>query len=141
MSIEEANKASVRRLREEAFNEGNLAIIDELIPDNHVFHGGEGHELIGPEPVKKLVTSLRTLFSEFHVTIDDMIADGNKVAHQFTFTGTHTGEFEGIAPTGNKVKMRAAVFNRFENGKVVETWEYEDRLALSQQLGIIPPSQ
>lgn len=142
MSIEEENKASIRRLREEAFNKGNLAVIDELIPASMVFHGAGGQELKGPEGVKQIVTMLRTAFSDFHVTIEDMIGEGDKVAHQFTFTGTHDGGLMGISPTGKPVKMNAAIFSRFENGKEVEVWEYAVTTpSLFEQLGVSPPSQ
>ena len=141
MSIED-NKESIRTLRAEAFNKGNLAVINELIPAGFVFHGANGQEYKGPEGVKVIVTALRTAFSDFHVTIEDMIAEGDKVAHQFTFTGTHDGELGGITPTGKRVKMKAAVFSLFRGGKEVEVWEYAvSNPSLYEQLGITPPTQ
>jgi len=139
MSTEE-NKAVVRRLIEEAYNKGNLAVVDECTAVDFVFHGA-AQELKGPEGAKQLITTLRTAFPDIHMTIDDIVAEGDIVAHRFTYHGTFTGELSGIAPTGKQFKITMAGFTRLAGGKQVEGWAYGDSSALYQQLGVTPPSQ
>ena len=139
MSTEE-NKAKQRRVWEEVFNKGDLSVADELIATNYVYHGPMGMEYKGPEGFKQMVTMTRTAFPDLHVTIDDMVAEGDKVVSRYTMTGTHKGEYMGIAPTGKQVTMTAANFYRFEGGKEVEDLPYSDSLALYQQLGVSPPT-
>ena len=140
MSVEE-NKATLRSKHvEELFNKGDLSVADEIIAPNHVVHVPLG-EFKGPEGLKQIVQMWRNAFPDGRFTIDDMVAEGDKVAVRYTWTGTHSGEYSGIAPTGKKVTMTAAFFYRFEGGKEVETLPYSDMLALYQQLGVTPPSQ
>lgn len=138
MSAEE-NKAIMRRITEEVFNKGNLAVVDECTAADYVFRSG-GQEYKGLEGVKQMITSMRTAFPDFHVTIEDMVAEGDKVAHRYTWRGTHKGEFMGIAPTGKQVTITAAGFTRFAGGKQVEAWTYGDSSTIYQQLGVSPPS-
>ena len=140
MSVEE-NKATLRSQHvEELFNKGNLSVADEIISADYVCHHPSGIEFKGPEGVKQLVAMARNAFPDLHFTIDDMVAEGDKVAVRYTYTGTHKGEYMGIAPTGKQVTMTAANFYRFEGGKEVEDLPYSDSLALYQQLGVSPPT-
>ena len=138
MSTEE-NKAVLRRNCEEAFNKGDLAVADETIANNYVYHGSGGQEFKGPEGFKQLITMFRTAFPDFHVTVEDMVAEGNKVAHRATMRGTHQGDLMGIAPTGKQVTISAIVISRFEGGREVEAWSNLDQLGMMQQMGIAPP--
>jgi len=138
MSTEE-NKAKIRRVWEEVLDKGNLALADEIMAPNYVYHGSGGQEFKGPEGFKKLITMFRTAFPDFHVTVDDMVADGDKVAHRATMRGTHKGELMGIAPTGKQVTIAAIVISRFAGGKEVEAWSNLDQLGMMQQMGIAPP--
>jgi len=140
MSTEE-NKVGQRRVWEEVFNSGNLEIIPEFFTPNYSFHSPLGIEAKGPEGFEQMVTMMRTALPDMHVTIDDMFAEGDRVATRFTFTGTFTGELMGIPPTGKKGAVSGIVITRWESGKEVEAWESLDTLAYYQQLGIPIPSQ
>ena len=138
MSTEE-NKAMIRRVWEEVFNKGNLAVADEIMATNYVYHGSGGQEFKGPEGFKQLITMFRTAFPDLRITVEDMFAEGDKVAHRATIRGTHKGDFMGIAPTGKQVTIAAIVISRFVGGKEVEAWANLDQLAMMQQMGIAPP--
>jgi len=138
MSTEE-NKATLRRIIEEAFNKGNLAVTDELIATNYVYHGSGGQEFKGTEGFKQYVTMMRTAFPDLHMTIEDMVAEGDKVVHIAKMRGTHKGEIMGIAPTGKQLTISAVTISRFAGGKEAEAWTYADSLVMYQQLGVAPP--
>ena len=138
MSTEE-NKTRQRRVFEEVFNKGNLAIIPELIAPDYVYRSPLGMEAKGPEGFKQMVTRVRTAFPDIHFTIEDIIAESDKVVTRFTRRSTHTGEFMGIAPTGKKVTLSGILITRWVGGKEVEAWESLDTLAMFQQLGVVPP--
>ena len=140
MSIEE-NKAKVRRVWEEVMNKGNLAVADELMPANYIFHGPGGIDAKGPEGFKQYVTIYRTAFPDLHCTIEDMVAEEEKVVSRFTLRGTHLGDMMGIPPTGKKAEIVGIVMSRLAGGNEIEAWRSYDTLAMYQQLGISPPSQ
>jgi len=137
MSTEE-NKALPRRFWEE-FNKGNLAIGDEQIATNYVGHIPGMEDVRGPEGMKQLLTMYRTAFPDLHYTVEDMVAEGDRVVVRFTATGTHQGDLMGIAPTGKQVTVTAMSINRIVGGKIVEEWESVDQLAMLQQIGVVPP--
>ena len=134
MSTEE-NKAKVRRIIEEVWNGGNLAVLDELVAPNCVFHD-PSTTLSGPEGIKRYVM-YRMAFPDVHFTIDDLIAEGERVVIRWTVTGTHKGELQGMAPTGRYVRVMGMVISRFAKGKVEEDWINFDALGLMQQLGVV----
>jgi predicted ester cyclase len=136
----EENKAVIRRVIEEVLNKGNMSVADEILAPNYVIHGSGGQEFKGPEGFKQFITTFRTAFPDFHVTADDMFAEGDKVAHRLTLRGTQKGEFMGIAPTNKKVEMTANAISRFAGGKEVEAWVNFDQLSMMQQLGVAPPT-
>ena len=138
MSVEE-NKAVLRRVAEEIFNKGDLAVVDEVIASNYVYHGSGGQEYKGPEGFKQIVTMFRTAFPDLRVTLEDMVAEGDKVAHRLTIRGTHKGELMGIAPTGKQVTISVVTISRFAGGKEVESWSNSDQLGMMQQMGVAPP--
>ena len=134
----EANKAMVLRGYEEGVNKGNVSVFDEYMAPDIVFHidGGEYNR----EAFKQLVGMLRSGFPDFHASIDHFVAEGDKVVHGVTYTGTHKGSFMGLAPTGKSMKVSAFYVSRFAEGKQVEDWGVLDRLGLMQQLGAIAPT-
>ena len=135
MSTEET-KALVRRIIEEVYNKGNLALIDELFSPDYVNHSlppGMPHDREG---YKQMVRMNQAAFSDFRITIEDMIAEGDKVALRFKHGGTHKGEFMGVAPTGKEVTVTAMCIYRIEVGKVVDQWAELDRLGMMLQLGV-----
>jgi steroid delta-isomerase-like uncharacterized protein len=137
MSTEE-NKALVRRVFEELLNKKNLAAVDESYAAGYVYHGPGGQDTKGPEAFKQLIGGLHTAFPDFHDTIEDQIAEGDKVVTRFIDRGTHQGEFQGIAPTGKRFTMTGLLITRIQDGKIAEEWEELDLLGLMQQLGAIP---
>jgi steroid delta-isomerase-like uncharacterized protein len=138
MSAEE-NKALVRRMLEEGFNEGNLDLADELYAPDYVYHEPGTPELPpGPEGVKQLMGMYKTAFPDAHITVEDVICEGDKVVARFTARGTHLGELAGIAASGNQVEVAGISVNRIENGRIAEEWECFDALGMMQQIGAIP---
>ena len=138
MSTEE-NKALSRRVIEELINEQKPALADELIDTNFVDHGIAGKGFKGPEGFKQYVTTLITAFPDLRLTIDDMVAEGDRVVMRLTARDTHNGDFMGIAPTGKKIAVQAMGIDRFAGGKAVELWLSIDGAGILQQLGIVPP--
>ena len=136
MSVEE-NKAIVRRYFEEE-NKKNVAVVDELITANFVGHGAGGQEVHGPEGLKQLWTTLFTGFPDYHATVEDLIAEGDKIVVRYTNWGTHNGEYLDTAPTGKQVTWTGMLIFRIVGGKVIEGWRETDALSLMQQIGAIP---
>ncbi len=137
MSTEE-NKAASRRFYEEVINQKQLAVVDEVAGDNYHSHDFPPGLPPGREGLKIFISVFHAAFPDGHLTIDQMIAEGDTVATRLTFHGTHTGEFQGIAPTGKKVTIPALDMARFESGKLVEHWGGPNQMSLLQQLGVIP---
>jgi len=129
----------LRRNCEEAFNKGDLAVADENIAPNYVYHGSGGQEFKGPEGFKQLITMFRTACPDHHQTGEDRGAEGDKVAHRLTIRGTHKGEFMGIAATGKQVTITAITISRFAGGKEAEALVSMDLLGMYQQMGVTPP--
>ena len=113
MSVEE-NKAFVQRYVEEPWNKGNVDALDELCDPNFSLEGQ------GVEPFKAVIRAFRTSFPDLHFTIEEMIAEGDKVAYRWTARGTHQGEYDGIAPTGKTITATGITIIRIVDGKVVE---------------------
>jgi predicted ester cyclase len=130
----------VRRLIEEGFNEGNLAVADELVAPDFVEHQNFGpHHQPGAEGVKAVIASLRRAFSDFHLEIEDLAVADDIVWLRMAGTGTNDGSFMGNPPTGRA--MRTDVFDalRVEDGRIVEHWGVPDRLGTLFQLGLAEP--
>jgi steroid delta-isomerase-like uncharacterized protein len=134
----EDNKTIVRRYYAEVLTMGNLAVIDELVSSTYTGHDPEAPDAQGTEGLKQRVTRMRTAFPDLQVTVEDMVAEGDKVATRFTLQGTHKGEFRGIAPTGKHVTWTATSIIRLEDGKFVEGWANADGLGRMRQLGALP---
>jgi predicted ester cyclase len=139
MSVEE-NKAAIRRIYEEVFNKGNLAVADEIIATNWVARAPGGQEYRDPDGFKQFITMTRNAFPDLQMTLEDIVAEGDKVAHCATLQGTFKGEIMGIAPTGKQVTMTTTTISRFEGGKEVEARMIYDQLSMYQQMGVSPPT-
>jgi predicted ester cyclase len=137
MSTED-NKAASRRFYEEVINQKQLTVVDEVAGDHNHSHDFPPGLPPGREGLKLFISVFHAAFPDGHLTIDQMIAEGDTVATRLTFHGTHTGEFQGIAPTGKKVTIPALDMARFESGKLVEHWGGPNQMSLLQQLGVIP---
>jgi len=135
----EENKAVSRRVAEEIFNGGNLDLADELYASDYVLHDPSlPEDLIGPEGIKQYAAINLGAFPDGRVTVEDQIAEGDKVVSRWTATGTHTGDLMGIPPTGNRVEISGVTINRFSGGKIAEDWYQGDDLGMMRQLGLIP---
>jgi len=136
----EKNKAIIRRLIE-AENKHNPALLDEfLAPDLGTFDVDEPDtpkETGGLESLKQMYTQMYNGFPDWHGTIEDIIAEGDKVWIRYKGTGTHKGEYLGLAPTGKKVTMKAFSIYRIVDTKVVEMWTVVDQLDFYKGLGVI----
>ncbi len=141
MSAEE-NKALVHRFYDEFLNAGNLDIADELIAPDCVFYmGGNLEPIRGPEGYKRTLAMFRTAFPDIRWTIEDMVAEGDRVAERPVGRGTHLGEFMSIAPTGKRIEIRGIAILRVADGKIVENWGMPDMLGLMRQLGVAPTAK
>jgi len=138
--LSETNKAVSRRFFEEVFAKGKLNVLDEIITKDHVNSGpGSLPELpTGPEGAKQLVTVYRNAFPDLRFTIDEQIAEGDKVVTRWTADGTHQGELAGLPPTNKTSTVTGIVVDRIANGKIAESWGIFDQFGMMQQLGVIP---
>lgn len=134
--MSEQNKKLVRQTFEEVWNRGNYAVIDERFAGDYVGHSVS--EIEGPEGAKGFAAAMRGAFPDFQYTVEDEIAEGDRVGHRWTARGTHEGEFQGIPPTGEQVTITGISIYRVANGKLVEGWTNADMLGLMQQLGAVP---
>lgn len=135
MSTEE-NKEIVRRVISEVVNKGNLAVAEEVLAENYIYHFPT-HDINGINGFKEFIGAMRTAFPDLNVTIEDLVAEGDTVAARFTMRGTFKGELMGNAPTGKKLVFPEAVFIRFQNGKEVEATAYANMISFNTQLGIL----
>ena len=122
----------------EAINTGNLALLDKLVAPDYTEHG-EGFQ--GVEPFRQQITAFRAAFPDLHVSIDDLLIDGDRFASRTTVTGTHTGDLMGIPATGKHISVGAVDLGRIENGQAKERWGGLDMYALLTQLGVISAPQ
>ncbi len=136
----ERNKAVVRRFVEEVQNNKNWDVYDELNAPDFVNLSAPPGIPNDREGGKMYLRALADAFPDARFTIDDMIAEGDRVATKKTFAGTHTGDFAGIPATGNRVSIQFADILRLRDGVVVEHWLSMDQLSFMQQLGVIPQS-
>jgi steroid delta-isomerase-like uncharacterized protein len=137
----EQNKAIARRRIEEGVNQSNLALVDELLAPSCVHHF-PGNPPLDRAAFKEVSAMFHRAFPDIHETIEDQIAEGDKVVQRLTSRGTHTGDFQGIPPTGKRYEVSAITILRIEDGKITEMWSEFDVMSLMQQLGVIPaPAQ
>jgi steroid delta-isomerase-like uncharacterized protein len=137
MSAEE-NKATVRRFVDEVQSGGNIDAIDELCSPEFVNHSAPPGVPSNCDGVKLVTAIFRQAFPDSYFTVEEMVAEGDKVATRKTFPGTHQGEFMGIPPTGQQVSIGLIDIVRIADGQVVEHWSMGDNLGMMQQLGVIP---
>lgn len=140
MSTED-NKAIVRRFIEEGWNQGNVALFDELTAPNWIYHDPSFPNVRTLEDYKRWTTETRSAFPDMYGTIEDMIAEGDQVVVRGTIRGTNTGDIVTpmhIPATGKQVTVSGMTIVRFAGGKGVEVWNLTDTLGIFQQLGLIP---
>ena len=132
----EENKALVRRAWE-GVSQANLDVIEEVYTADLVWHEPD-EDIRGIEAARQFVAMYLDAFPDARITVEDMIAEGDKVVSRWTFRGTHQGKLFGIAPTGNQVTGTGITIHRFEGGRIAEEWEIPDNLTMMQKMGAIP---
>jgi steroid delta-isomerase-like uncharacterized protein len=136
MSMSDQDKAIVCRFFRE-IDRGNVSIVDELCAPNHLFHT-PGSPPLDATGHKQLLEMHRSAFADWTQSIEDMIAEGDKVVTRFTFRATHKGDLMGIPATGKQIAIAAVAIDRLAGGKIVEEWTVFDSLGMLQQLGVAP---
>jgi steroid delta-isomerase-like uncharacterized protein len=139
MASLEQNKALMRNYIEEAWNKGNLDFVDKNFSSDFVGHGTFHGQPTNRDGVKSVISTIRNAIPDLNITIEDMLAEGTKVASRWVTKGTHKGDLMGAKPTGNKISVSETAVFRVKDGKVVEAWANRDDLGFLQQIGLIPP--
>jgi steroid delta-isomerase-like uncharacterized protein len=134
----EENRALIRRFLEEVFNQRNIAAIDQYMSADYVDHAVPPGVPTTREGFRGFITGFLSAFPDFHYMIDDVLADGDKVAVRLTAQGTQTGEFMGMPASGKHAKWTEMHIGRIANGAIAEHWGEIDNLGQLQQLGVIP---
>jgi serine phosphatase RsbU (regulator of sigma subunit)/ketosteroid isomerase-like protein len=134
VSVEENNKALVRRFYEEVFNRANLDVANELLAPDYVDHSVPPGKYAGREGLKRSVAKQHASSSDLHVSIEEQVAEGDKVVSSVIASGTHDREsFMGLAPTGDRMTMKHIFISRVVEGKIVEEWSASDVSAVWQR--------
>jgi steroid delta-isomerase-like uncharacterized protein len=137
--MSEANKSVARRVIEEIYGQGRLETADELIAADAIGHDPALPELLrGAQGVKDAADGYRAGFPDLRLRVEDQCAEGELVCSRWTATGTHAGDFWGMAPTGKEATVTGITIDRIAGGKIVESWTNWDALGLMQQLGAVP---
>jgi steroid delta-isomerase-like uncharacterized protein len=132
------NKAITRQFFEEAYNTGNLALLDQLLAPSYVDQKAPPGTPSGPQGIAGIITMFRQAFPDLHFTIEDQIAEGDKVATRYTFRGTQQGALMGIPACGKPVSISGISIYRISDGKMDQAWVEYDMLGLLQQIGAVP---
>jgi steroid delta-isomerase-like uncharacterized protein len=141
MGIDE-NKALIRRVFDEVWNRGNLALIEELFAADYRRHGTSPDKPRGPEGERQHRAAFLAAFPDLVITAEDVVAEGDRVAVRYTWRGTYQGTWPGIPGTGQPVTMAGIAIHRVVAGKITDLWVVGDELGLLRQLGALPtPAQ
>ena len=129
----------VRCIFDQAFNQGDLDVVDELVAADAAAHLASWGVPASRLGLKQIIANLRSAFPDLHCTIEDEISAGDKLAAHWTMHGMHTGSFLGALPTGRSIAVQGFIFARTAQGRIVEYWILVDQIGIFQQLGLIPP--
>jgi steroid delta-isomerase-like uncharacterized protein len=132
----EQNEAVIRRYFRELWNQNNLAVIDEILAPEVVGHAS-GQSFRGADAFRQRAEGMRSIYSHVAFTIEDEVAEGDKVVVRWTFRGKHSGEYLGAKPTGKEVVATGMNLFRLADGKIAEVWVESDDLGELQQLGVV----
>ena len=142
LNEQERNKAASRRFHEEVWTKGNLDVIDELFEPDYKVASLPPWRKPGTQGLKEFIADNHRMFKGIVSTVDDQVAEGDKVATRFHATGTHVGDLNGpvglVKATGKQVTWKGISIARYRNGKVIETTGIYDNMDLMQQLGAVP---
>lgn len=137
--MSDQNKRLAQRAIDEVWNQGNYQNLDELAASDVVIHtSGVPGDIHGHEGITQFFGGLRSAFPDLHFTIEDQVAEGDRVVTRWVARGTHQGAFQGIPATGTRCAISGIDIDRIAGGKVVECWTNADFLSLLQQLGAVP---
>ena len=140
----EENKENMRRVLEEAFGEGKVEIVDEVLHPDFVCWdpNSESGEIRGADTMKGEIEYFRSAVPDLTYTVEDQVVEGDKVVSRYTVSGTHQGEFFGVAGTGKRIEMTGINIDRFDDsGKLIEEWAEYDLLGAMRQMGAIAEAQ
>jgi predicted ester cyclase len=129
------NKALVQRFYDEVINQKNLAALDQFVAPNAVNHTVPAGLPQGPS---QFLSMHLTAFPDVQATVEDLLADGDKVVALVSYRGTHQAAFRAVSPTGKQITIMGINIFRIVNGQMVEHWGLADRLSALQQLGVVP---
>jgi steroid delta-isomerase-like uncharacterized protein len=133
----DAGKQVVRCFYEELWNRGNLDAADKVVADDYIRHDlRPGDAPPGPAGQKAVAEKFRSAFPDVHLEVEAIVADGDLVVARWTMTGTHSGAWGDIAPTGRQIRVSGVNFFRIVEGKIAEIWNLRDDLGLREQLGV-----
>ncbi len=131
------NKAVVKRFMNELITENRPELIEELIAEEYVYHGGDDEEYHGREGFRQVLDSYRHAFPDLRLQIHRMVAQGDMVATWYTFSGTHRGDLNGIEPTGRQVCSTSVQFATVRDGQIAEEWDLVDQFSLLDAMGVV----
>jgi predicted ester cyclase len=135
------NTATCLVFVQKVYNEGRLELIEDFVDQNAINHELEGYALpylTTPQLTAEFLHLYRTAFPDFHVRVEEILSDGDRVITRWRMQGTQTGPLMGIDPTGQPIDVRGIRIDRFANGKIVETWGNWDSLGMLEQIGALP---
>jgi steroid delta-isomerase-like uncharacterized protein len=133
------SEAIVRRLYQEVWNRRKLELVSDLISPSHALHDNNSSgSSVGPEAYKALMALYLAAFPDLRVTVEDTVAEKDKVAASWTISGTHKGEFWGVRPTNKKMSLDGITIHHIANGKIIDSYISFDALGLMRQLGAVP---
>jgi len=133
-------KTKFHRVVDEAWNKGNLDALDELHSVDYIEHHAPFPDVEGLEAFKQMVVSAHKTYPDFHITIHELILEGDKLASRWSWTGTHLGQTQqlAISPTGKLITLTGSHILHIEGDKLIEGWQFADDLGLLQQFGLAP---
>jgi steroid delta-isomerase-like uncharacterized protein len=132
----EENTALIRRFYEEVWGKGNLDVADEIFAPDYVRHDPRAADPVpGPEGQKRVAGDFRRAFPDLRFDVELILAEGDLVAARWTASGTHTGRWAAVEPTGRTISYSGANFFRISDSRVVEIWNHRDDLGLMEQIG------
>jgi len=132
MSVEQ-NKAALRRIYEELYNNKDISRVPELVAPDYYFGNNKGHD-----GYRQILANWHTAFPDVHFTVDQVVGEGDWLAYRISVGGTFKGKFRGFEPTGKTFKLTGAFFSQFKDGKLFTSFGFADNLGLYQQLGVKP---
>jgi predicted ester cyclase len=134
-------QAAIQRIFDEAFNQGKVDVLDKIIAKDYVRHQPPYATVKGLADFKKFVIDVRSGYSGFGISVEEIIISGDISAARIILRGRHTGQTPTVQapPTGKQVAMTGCTISHWKNGKIIEEWAYNDYLGLTQQFGVVPP--